>query len=106
MSTINILKQKRILLNDFTFLLNAALDAIEPASLINRIVRITKNETNEKDDYMQISNRYLFKNQQIDGGISVNDHKQYELKRNVYVASFGKAALGISCCFIVFFSTF
>jgi hypothetical protein len=84
------LLKQRILKSDFNCLLYTALDAIEPNSLINRIVKIVKNEANEKV-YMQIPSKYLFKNQNVS---AYDDYQQYELKRNVYVASFGKAALG------------
>lgn len=70
---------------DFFTLLRTSLNSIDPSELITSIVKI------EKDAQLSIPNKFLFKNQDI---IHEENKKYCKLDGNVYVAAFGKAALG------------
>ncbi len=78
---------------DFFILLKSAIHAINPAVLINKNLEL---KTDDYNDYLSISNRISFSGREIFKTDLLKQHQQIQLKKNVYVLAFGKAALGNS----------
>jgi len=77
------------LFSDFQTILNSSIEAIKPNKLIKQHVQVVRENQN---DYLNISNDLLFPNQNLHVS---KRYQKFVLKKNVYVAAFGKASLGV-----------
>ena len=77
------------LFSDFQTILNSSIESIKPSKLIKEHVKVVRRNEN---DYLKISNDLLFPNQNLH---VLNRFQEFELNKNVHVAAFGKASLGV-----------
>lgn len=97
MSTAAASTTESTLKKEFFFLLDSAIRAINPTTLIEKNIQI---ESHDQKEYLTISRDLIFPNSLPpnikDTKSTANNHKHsFLLNQNVYVLAFGKAALGI-----------
>lgn len=84
-----------LLNRDFSKLVRTAIDSINASKFINKAVKIEKTPS---ASYLSISNDFLFDREKqctVKTDTSNTSYNKFKLNKNVYIAAFGKAALGI-----------